>query len=699
MPQMQNFPLNGNVNTTLQDTGVVNNFPGNMFRGTEAGATYFEDREVSGVMWRATNATFNKFSGQWLLANGGAPAFAFTEDAAGNTKFYGAPAGIQPISWSLLWTIAANGTSTINTSSTIPGTVDLSAIGIYNALHYGLSTTDAVGTTNTTSLQAAINACSAAGGGVVLIPNGTYQFNGGLTIPLTGNVNLTGETIGSTVLVQNANADFFTVANGSIASGNNFNMLHLEYASTSLTGNAFTLINVDTQTFTEVRVTHATHGWYMFDAGNITLTDCATQMSTNGVSSMYLDGGNPAHNHQSAILIKVTGCTFVGTQGSNIILGNADTISFSDCHFYGCDNEVDIGNQLVTTNLLRGNTGHPGIPSSFSGGTPFETSLLDFINCEFDQGTTQSCFYIHPPTYFTYPWNVLNVRFTESRWGGMRGVYMTNDTTATYPGAPSSSYGLTAGVFIGNCVATFNNAYGIHIQAGSNINISGGFYASNAIAGLFIDDTLGGGGNVFNVSVSGAQFTGMVGNGGSQNTGITIAGNPQNTLIAACDLSHHNPASGAGYSIQLTGSPNNTTIVACNLAFNKTAGILFSGTPQGVLVSSCILQGASSGIPPVDSSGFTVSNCVISDCIGYNDQHTVLLNATGSATPVSSNDFTFSGTPYMGPMVAYIATGGNVALIGGGLSPAGGMTSGTFYLSSGEVIQQASPGTWTLIGQ
>lgn len=45
------------------DLEIQTSFPGLEYSGSETGAVYYEDREVSGVMYRVVNATFNKADG------------------------------------------------------------------------------------------------------------------------------------------------------------------------------------------------------------------------------------------------------------------------------------------------------------------------------------------------------------------------------------------------------------------------------------------------------------------------------------------------------------------------------------------------------------------------------------------------------------------------------------------------------------
>lgn len=76
-------------------------------------------------------------------------------------------------------------------------------VAIYNVRNYG-AVGDGV-TDNLVSIQAAVDACAAAGGGVVYCPAGTYVIGSGY-ISLGSNVQLIGDGLGVTTLQKGAAA-------------------------------------------------------------------------------------------------------------------------------------------------------------------------------------------------------------------------------------------------------------------------------------------------------------------------------------------------------------------------------------------------------------------------------------------------------------------------------------------------------------
>jgi hypothetical protein len=95
---------------------------------------------------------------------------------------------------------------------TLPQAVEYANHSVHNVLAYGASPA-ASAATNTSAFQAAIDAAEAVGGGVVEIPDGTFEFNGGLTI--TKSIILRGHGDYTRLLLKHATNDGITLNNGS----------------------------------------------------------------------------------------------------------------------------------------------------------------------------------------------------------------------------------------------------------------------------------------------------------------------------------------------------------------------------------------------------------------------------------------------------------------------------------------------------
>lgn len=102
---MQNFPFNGQIFTN--DIAVNDTYPKVQFGGSEPGAVYFEDVEVAGTMYqKVQNASYNKWSGKWLLVDPSQPAYAIAI-VNGTVQQLSSPAGGTPFSsWQVIGNIA-----------------------------------------------------------------------------------------------------------------------------------------------------------------------------------------------------------------------------------------------------------------------------------------------------------------------------------------------------------------------------------------------------------------------------------------------------------------------------------------------------------------------------------------------------------------------------------------------------------------
>lgn len=102
------YPFGSNVEVQYSDFAVSSVNPGIEFGGTEAGAIWFEDREINGVMYRVQNATWNKFAQVWSLVDATKPAYALSLQAT-VLQWLSSPAGITPFAtWSPSGTVAGN---------------------------------------------------------------------------------------------------------------------------------------------------------------------------------------------------------------------------------------------------------------------------------------------------------------------------------------------------------------------------------------------------------------------------------------------------------------------------------------------------------------------------------------------------------------------------------------------------------------
>jgi hypothetical protein len=175
----------------MSDIIINNPFPAVQYEPTESSGIYHEDREVAlsvGVgsqMYRTYNAQFDPSSLTWKLQTSGVPAFATVQNADGSIHYYTKPGTSGP------WTSWAGSGNN----------------AVYNAVDYGLVAGTGVSqsqqTANVAALQAAVNAALGAGGGTVVVPAGTYELSGTVTIDnVNGGLIVKGESTGTTLVQQ-----------------------------------------------------------------------------------------------------------------------------------------------------------------------------------------------------------------------------------------------------------------------------------------------------------------------------------------------------------------------------------------------------------------------------------------------------------------------------------------------------------------
>jgi len=142
--------------TFTTDVIINKTYPATEYDATESGHTYFEDREIDGVMYRAQNATFDGTS--WSQPGSGA-SYATTQNSDGSIGHYFMPASSMP------WTtwVYGNGQR-----------------GVFNVRDFG-----AVGDGLADDRQWIQNANDAAvleGGGYIYLPAGTYLISAAILL-------------------------------------------------------------------------------------------------------------------------------------------------------------------------------------------------------------------------------------------------------------------------------------------------------------------------------------------------------------------------------------------------------------------------------------------------------------------------------------------------------------------------------------
>lgn len=181
--------------------------------------------------------------------------------------------------------------------------------------------------------------------------------------------------------------------------------------------------------------------------------------------------------------------------------------------------------------------------------------------------------------------------------------------------------------------------------------------------------------------------------------GLELSGG-QNIIVDACRIGScalRSAIANAG-GITIIGTPSNVTINGTDLSGTvpgdngtQPYAISIQAAVQGLYVRGCNLSGNATAPLFLHSPGTAIE---ITDCVGYNDQNTVL---NGGVAPTSPTSAPTSSTPYFGPsQVNFTGESGLVHISGRPYA----MTFGSVYLVPTDFIYfDSTPGNFGWVGK
>jgi hypothetical protein len=631
---------------------------------------------------------------------------------------------------------------------------DYSAPGIFNVLDYGMiagPVTFPVAQNNAKFLQQAIDAAQASGnpnGAVVLIPSFSvdpttykaYQIacqtgdTSAVKIPNMGgatSILICGTGGGTQLTMFSTNDILFDVQSDSVS----FQDLTINFdSSTSGFGTAFsfssasgsgpancnlfrvTILNTQNPVFLN-RTQHARLLNCYIDYGDSTLSFATS-------AAVQIVGGSEDTVISQSILF--WSASTPGAQNYGILIDGASNVKVSDTQVSSFGTCIQIQGSSSETTGVRVNGcdfyGQPGSEGSVGSCAVIDPTVSDicFMNCHFEAGSAYegTAPGIAIGMYGGTNSEIDTVRLISCGLTGGSGMGPTDSyglqigvgQNIQILGGHYSGNGNTAGIAIvggatqvqiigANCIGLEYEAghdstplyqlYGIRIANGSGIqilgvNCSGNGQPGDPGDGIHIDGTDA---TVSDVRIIGAVCTGPVfGNTEiEQQTGIYVK-DAQGVLVKDCALS--GSAAASGYGLYL-GAVTDVTVKACDLYGNVTGLRIDTGSTR-VYVRDCNATGYSPGYADAISIAASLTEVEVTNCAGYNDQHTLL-----TSTPPLG---TFNGVSvgsYYGPAVFYV-TGRTVTIDGQPTQ----LSSGGFTLAPGETAQVVGllPGTFVMIG-
>ncbi len=379
--------------------------------------------------------------------------------------------------------------------------------------------------------------------------------------------------------------------------------------------------------------------------------------------------------------VRVNACDFYGSKGHDtygpvsscaVINPWVSDICFMNCHFEAEKRYTDTS---------------PGIAIGMYGGTNSRIDTVRLISCGVAGGSGMG------PTD-SYGLKIgagQNIQILGGRYSGngaTAGIAIVGGATQVQIiGANCIGLGVEA-------TSTLYQLYGILITNGTGIQIVGANCSGNGLPGdpgspgdgIHIDGTDS---TVSDVRIIGAVCTGpLFGNPDiTQQTGIYVKA-AQSVLVKDCALSGSSSSTaGSGYGLYL-GDVTDVTVKACDL-YGNVIGLGIDTGSTRVFARDCNATGYS-GYADAILIASSLSQVEVTNCAGYNDQHTVL-----TSTPPSG---TFNGVSvdgYYGPTVFYV-TQRTVTIDG---EPTN-LSSGGFTLAPGETaeLSGSSAATFVMIG-
>jgi hypothetical protein len=621
--------------------------------------------------------------------------------------------------------------------------------GIYNALDdlgagFGMRKQNSGGQ-NAAAFQAAIDYALQRGGGIVIIPSndGTASTRNYYPIlPASGTVAVTipgsgyqsapllicgtgggADTGGGTTLRMEGSGDLFDInSNGNVF----FEDLTVEYLQSEnnpLTGSAFKF-----------------SGGQNYGLFRVLIKDCQYPVKFNGTTQSYMEHcwihyvNYPVNDQQELRAVQIDG---VDTMIANCLLQFNAT---AESNHYG----IVIGGVSSSSGTRIRST---QVESFYNGiklqSTAGQTATSLFTNVRVESPPGGTCLAIGPTIY--------DARFTGCHFQNPDGNMNQAQNVVIDPGTSGNASVDT--VTFESCTSKTAVDYGIQIKGGQNVQILGGTYSGNAIAGIGVTggaseiqidgaNCLGiswpsGGNNrsepqqygiyiiagqqitVVGVTCSGTGRTGLPG------TGIYISGSTiadVRIIAAVCSGPAFGNASMQQYGLYVQGasgvtiayasltgntsyglyllSVTDVTISACDVFGNgNTSGggiYLDGGQSQSarVFIGDCSVTGYTSPLTPFQFAN-SLSQIEIANCAGYSDIGTIVSTSVpGNNQPFHGYD---SGSGYYGPVVFYCSGSSVQVAING---HATNLSSGKFSLGpadSGTLTYTSAP-TFLMIG-
>jgi parallel beta-helix repeat protein len=384
------------------------------------------------------------------------------------------------------------------------------------------------GTADQTEINNAINAANTAGGGIVLLREGTYTISSAISIK--NNVLLLGEGYTATIIKKVASGNFSAIAGSTV---NNFAVRDLKIdgnKTNSATGRGLSFNTCTNVLVNRVYVTDAVEGIFNAACSDITYKDCISD--SNYEWNYYTYGG--------------TRIKILTSQSLNAKAGTFE--GFGMAFYQNCSYCEAVGNYIY-------NSAHNGLQMNAGSATADVVGMIFRDNTVVSAGNRGIMVTNDNNTFYIKRAAIVNNRVVSS---ADQGIYLINVYDSSVEGN-KSSLAVQGGIAIEtsqNCIITGNTClsntkYGINFLGTTNSVISGNVCLSNGFKGIYLQDQ--------SLSVSTGNI--IIGNRSLSNTqgGIHSIGSSDSNIFIG-----NNCANNTTSNMSLVGSSN---IVRDNIGY------------------------------------------------------------------------------------------------------------------------------------
>jgi len=366
--------------------------------------------------------------------------------------------------------------------------------------------------TNTTALNEAIDAAQAQGGGIVMIPPGTYMITGTISVTASG-VTLQGANQQATVLQFNNGSSNCVVIGGQTSIVYGVHIAQMTLKGDSKTGgDLLHATNIGNMIIRDVTMVDGYNGFYHDTSNNVLLSNVNINLSQPGGSygiKWYSTADEATPSHVTTLDSVIVNCNLTGADGM-IVDGYCHTLRIKSMGILRSNHGLCIRNTQQSDRyfpqfLFCDNLEVDGVQAQalrIDGGRQFRFNNSDFFNHYIEDASDTDC------------------------------IHITADANAS----------VTSAIWFSSCRIAGAQQRGLYSEC-KNLTIANCYIGNNSRAGLGRHPAIElGGSGVNGVSLStriiGCAIGANFGDYGNQSYGVVANALVSRVAILGCDFGH-----------------------------------------------------------------------------------------------------------------------------------------------------------------